>query len=57
MKDEIIEQLWKAKDEIAEECGHDLRKLAALLRERQRIRGHKPVNHTKRRSARAREKA
>jgi hypothetical protein len=48
MKDEIIKQVWKAKDEIGQECGHDLRKLAALLRQRQQQRKHKTVNLTKR---------
>ncbi len=46
MKDEIIEQVWKAKDQIASECGHDLRKLAALLQKRQQQRRHKIVNLT-----------
>jgi hypothetical protein len=44
MKDEIIREVWKAKDEIAQECGHDLHKLAALLRKKQKQRGHKTVN-------------
>lgn len=44
MKDEIIKQVWKAKDEIGQECGHDLHKLAALLHRMQKQRGHKMVN-------------
>ncbi|MGE5295719.1 MAG: hypothetical protein ACM3VT_12900 [Solirubrobacterales bacterium] len=35
MKDEIIEEVWKAKDEIARECGYDLNKLAERLRKAQ----------------------
>lgn len=31
MPDEIIEELWQAKDAIAREHGHDVRKLAAYL--------------------------
>lgn len=51
MKDEIIEQVWKAKDQLMRECGHDLGKLAVLLRQRQRERGHNPVNLTNHRAA------
>jgi hypothetical protein len=51
MKDEIIKQVWKAKDEIGQECGHDLRKLAALLRKRQQQRRHETVNLTDQRPA------
>ena len=46
MKDEIIKEVWKAKDQIARECGHDLNKLAALLRKKQQERGHETVNLT-----------
>ena len=31
MPDEIIEELWRAKDAIAREHDHDVRKLAAYL--------------------------
>ena len=31
MSDEVIEELWRAKDEIARERGNDVRKLAAYL--------------------------
>lgn len=56
MKDEIIKELWKAKDEIAQECGHDLHKLAALLRKKQQRRQHKTVNLTNHQSAGSRGK-
>jgi hypothetical protein len=56
MKDEIIKEVWKAKDEIAQECGHDLHKLAAMLRERQQQRQHKTVNLTNRQRAGSRAK-
>jgi hypothetical protein len=49
MKDEVIEQLWQVKDDIARECGHDLNKLADLLRKRQNQRKHKTVDYTNRR--------
>jgi hypothetical protein len=32
MKNEILEEVWRARDEISVECGHDLNKLAAMLR-------------------------
>ncbi len=56
MKDEIIKEVWKAKDEIAQECGHDLHQLAALLRKRQQQRKHEPVNLTNRQRADSRAK-
>ena len=51
VKDEIIEELWKAKDDIARECGYDLNKLAALLRERQAQGEHQVVDYTDHRAA------
>ncbi len=44
MKNPIIEELWRAKDEIARECGNDLNKLADRLRKRQKESKHKVVN-------------
>lgn len=35
MKNPILEELWKVKDEIARECGYDLNKLADRLRQQQ----------------------
>jgi hypothetical protein len=32
MKHEILEEVWRVRDEISAECGHDLKKLAAMLR-------------------------
>jgi hypothetical protein len=32
MKNEILEEVWRARDQISAECGHDLKKLAAMLR-------------------------
>jgi hypothetical protein len=32
MKHEILEDVWRARDEISAECGHDLKKLGAMLR-------------------------
>ena len=44
MKNPIIEELWKIKDEIARECDYDLNKLADLLRQRQKEGKHKIVD-------------
>jgi len=51
LKDEIIEELWKAKDDIARECGYDLNKLAELLRKRQDQGKRKVVDYTNHRAA------
>jgi hypothetical protein len=32
MKHDILEEVWRVRDQIATECGHDLKKLAAMLR-------------------------
>ena len=37
MSDEIIEELWKIKDNIAREHGNDVRKIAAYLQGRKRF--------------------
>ena len=38
MADEIIEEVWRIKDEIAREHGYDLDRLGAYFRERERQR-------------------
>ena len=32
MKDEIIQEVWKAKDALAAKCGHNIRALVEYLR-------------------------
>jgi|GEM_PF-830521 hypothetical protein len=32
MKNEILEEVWRVRDQISAECGHDLKKLATMLR-------------------------
>ena len=32
MKHKILEEVWRARDQISAECGGDLSKLAAMLR-------------------------
>jgi hypothetical protein len=36
MKHEILEQIWRARDEISSECGHDLKQLARMLRSKEK---------------------
>ena len=32
MKHELLEEVWRIRDEIGAECGHEVEKLAAMLR-------------------------
>ena len=32
MKNEILEEVWRARSQISAECGRDLKKLSAMLR-------------------------
>ena len=32
MKHEILEEVWRVRDQISTECEHDLKKLGAMLR-------------------------
>ena len=32
MKHEILEEVWRVREQISAECGHDPKKLAAMLR-------------------------
>jgi hypothetical protein len=36
MKDPIIEELWRVKDQIAENCKNDLDKLSAKIKEKEK---------------------
>lgn len=47
MKNELLEEIWKVKDEIGKENGYDINKLAHLLRKKQNDRKAKTVNFTK----------
>jgi hypothetical protein len=35
MKHEILEEVWRIRDEISSECGHDVKKLAEMLRRKE----------------------
>ena len=32
MKHEILEEVWRTRDQISAECGHDVKKLGEMLR-------------------------
>jgi hypothetical protein len=32
MKNNLLEEIWKVRDQISTECGHDLKRLGALVR-------------------------
>ena len=32
MKNEILEEVWRVRDKISADCGHDLKKLGDMLR-------------------------
>ena len=32
MKHEILDEVWRVRDQISAECGHDVKKLGAMLR-------------------------
>ena len=44
MTDEIIREVWRAKDELAKQFNYDMEALAAELRKRQKESGRKVVN-------------
>ena len=44
MKDKILKELWRIKDQLAEENGNDLNKLYEYLLEKQKLSPKKTVN-------------
>lgn len=44
MKNEILSELWKIKDEIAQKYDYDVRKLADALMDKEKKEKHKIVN-------------
>ena len=51
MHDEIIQEVWKAKDSISAKCHHDVRLLVAALRAEEKSSGAHTVDLHARRSA------
>jgi hypothetical protein len=47
MADEIIREVWRAKDRLAQEFNHDIAALAAELRKQQNRSGRRVVNLAK----------
>jgi hypothetical protein len=47
----ILEEVWAARRALSEACGHDIARLFAGARERQRESGRRVVNLEKRRPA------
>lgn len=47
MTDEIIEELWRVKDDLAKEFHYDMDALAEELKRRQKMPGKKVVNLAK----------
>ena len=44
MKDEIIQEVWKAKDELASRHGYDLKRLAIYIQSKEKSSGHAMVD-------------
>ena len=44
MSDEVIEELWRIKDEIAREHGYDIESLAAYLQSKERTERRRVVD-------------
>ena len=50
--DLVLQEIWRIKDELSAARGHDVHRLFAEARERQKLSGHPVVNlQTKRRKA------
>jgi hypothetical protein len=48
--DVVLEEIWRAKDALSAACGHDLKRMFAEARERQKRSGHPIVDLSRRRS-------
>ena len=42
--DAVLDEIWRSKDELSAACGHDMRRLFAEARERQKHSGHRVVS-------------
>jgi hypothetical protein len=36
MKHELLQEVWRVRDQLAAECGHDLKRLASLVRKEEK---------------------
>ena len=46
--DLVLQEVWRAKDTLSAQCGHDLDKLFAETRQREQLSGHPLVEPSKR---------
>ena len=44
MKDEVITELWKIKDEIGREHDYDVRRLAAMVQQKEQVHADRVVD-------------
>ena len=51
--DVVLQEVWRAKDTLSAQYGHDLDKLFAETRRREKLSGHPLVEPPRRRKARA----
>jgi len=51
--DVVLQEVWRAKDTLSVQYGHDLDKLFAETRRREKLSGHPLVEPPRRRKARA----
>ena len=53
MKHELLEEVWRVRDQISAECGHDLKTFAAMMRREEANYGDRLVRLPIRREAKA----
>jgi len=50
--DVVLQEIWRIKDELSAARGHDVHRLFAEARKRQKLSGHRVVNLQNRKSSR-----
>jgi len=45
MKNNLLEEIWKVRDQIGAECGHDLKRLGRFARRGEEARSGKRLDH------------
>ena len=51
MRDPIVEEVREARRRLAEKCGHDLKKIVAYIRKREKESGHNIVDLSRKRAS------
>ena len=54
--DLVLQEIWRIKDELSAARGHDVHRLFAEARKRQKLSGHRVVNLQKRKAGSQRER-